>query len=176
LAKSRPGELNYGSAGNGSSTHLAIEQFLAQAGNQDDARAVQGQHAGDDRAHERRSRNGVRSGAHVGAADQRRAGYARWLSARPNVPHFCPQLPTVAEAGLKGYESGNWFGIFAPAGTPRAIVDRLNAAINKAMTSTEMKERLQSQGAERCPARPKTWPPRAARDRQVRDDRQGRQA
>jgi tripartite-type tricarboxylate transporter receptor subunit TctC len=59
-----------------------------------------------------------------------------------------PAVPTVAEAGLKGYESGNWFGIFAPAGTPRPVVERLNAAINKAMTSSEMKERLQSQGAE----------------------------
>jgi tripartite-type tricarboxylate transporter receptor subunit TctC len=59
-----------------------------------------------------------------------------------------PEVPTVAEAGLPGYEAGNWFGIFAPAGTPQAVVDRLNGAINAAMTSPQMKERLQSQGAD----------------------------
>jgi tripartite-type tricarboxylate transporter receptor subunit TctC len=59
-----------------------------------------------------------------------------------------PDVPTVAEAGVAGYESGNWFGVFAPAGTPRDIVERVNAAINRAMTRPEMKEKLASQGAD----------------------------
>jgi tripartite-type tricarboxylate transporter receptor subunit TctC len=59
-----------------------------------------------------------------------------------------PDVPTVAEAGIKGFEAGNWFGIFAPAGTPREIVERVNAAINKSMTRPDMKEKLASQGAD----------------------------
>jgi len=59
-----------------------------------------------------------------------------------------PDVPTVAQAGVKGYEAGNWFGVFAPAGTPRDIVDRLNAAINRAMTRADMKDKLASQGAD----------------------------
>jgi tripartite-type tricarboxylate transporter receptor subunit TctC len=59
-----------------------------------------------------------------------------------------PDVPTVAQAGIKGYEAGNWFGVFAPAGTSRDIVDRLNAAINKSMTRADMKDKLASQGAD----------------------------
>ena len=59
-----------------------------------------------------------------------------------------PEVPTVAQAGIKGFEAGNWFGVFAPAGTPREIVERVNAAINRAMTRPEMKDKLLSQGAD----------------------------
>jgi tripartite-type tricarboxylate transporter receptor subunit TctC len=59
-----------------------------------------------------------------------------------------PDVPTVAEAGVKGFEAGNWFGIFAPAGTSREIVERVNAAVNKAMARPDMKEKLLSQGAD----------------------------
>ena len=54
----------------------------------------------------------------------------------------------MAQAGIKGFEAGNWFGVFAPAGTPREIVERVNAAINRAMTRPEMKDKLLSQGAD----------------------------
>lgn len=56
--------------------------------------------------------------------------------------------PGGAEAALPGYEAGNGFGIFAPAGTPRAVVEHLNGTINKAMSSPEMRDRLRNQGAE----------------------------
>ena len=59
-----------------------------------------------------------------------------------------PHAPTISEAGLTGYEAGNWFCVFAPAGTPAPVVERLNGAINAAMSSPQMKDRLQSQGAE----------------------------
>ena len=59
-----------------------------------------------------------------------------------------PDVPTAAQAGVKGYEAGNWFGIFAPAGTPREIVERVNAAINRSMSRPEMKDKLLSQGAD----------------------------
>jgi len=59
-----------------------------------------------------------------------------------------PDIPTVGEAGVPGFEATNWFGVFAPAGTSRTIVERLNAAINKAANSPEMKQTLHAQGAD----------------------------
>ena len=147
LAKSRPGELNYGSAGNGSSTHLAIEQFLAQAG----VRMTHVPYKGNTPA-----MTALMSGEVAMVFDpvltsvpQIKTGRIRALAVSTAVRSgLLPAVPTVSESGLKGYESGNWFGIFAPAGTPRPVVERLNAAINRAMTSGEMKDRLLSQGAE----------------------------
>jgi tripartite-type tricarboxylate transporter receptor subunit TctC len=59
-----------------------------------------------------------------------------------------PQLPTVAESGYAGFDSFAWIAYFAPAGTPRAIVDRLNAAINRAQQVPEIRERFAEQGME----------------------------
>ncbi|MGT2492898.1 tripartite tricarboxylate transporter substrate-binding protein [Cupriavidus basilensis] len=59
-----------------------------------------------------------------------------------------PQVPTMAEAGLPGYETSTWGGVLAPAGTPRAVVDKLNAEINKALASPDVRERLQNAGIE----------------------------
>jgi tripartite-type tricarboxylate transporter receptor subunit TctC len=59
-----------------------------------------------------------------------------------------PEVPTLAESGLPGYEAGSWYGILAPAGTPGAIVARLNTEINKAMRQPEVRERLAAEGAE----------------------------
>jgi tripartite-type tricarboxylate transporter receptor subunit TctC len=58
-----------------------------------------------------------------------------------------PDVPTIAEAGVPGYESTIWLGIMAPAGTPKAIVDKLNAEINKAITRSDVKEAWDKQGA-----------------------------
>jgi tripartite-type tricarboxylate transporter receptor subunit TctC len=147
LAKARPGELNYGSAGNGSSTHLAIEQLLAQAG----IRMTHVPYKGNTPA-----MTALMSGEVAMVFDpvltsmpQIKANRIRAIAvSTAKRSALLPDVPTVSEGGLKGYETGNWFGIFAPAGTPRALVERLNAAINKAMTSNEMKDRLRSQGAE----------------------------
>mgnify|MGYP003347171394 CR=1 FL=1 len=59
-----------------------------------------------------------------------------------------PQLPTTDEAGVKGYDATNWSGVLVPAATPRAIIERLNNAINTGMNRAEVRERLSSQGAE----------------------------
>ncbi len=147
LARARPGELNYGSAGSGSSTHLAIEHFLAQAG----VRMTHVPYKGNTPA-----MTALMSGEVTMVFDpvltsvpQIRSGRIRALAVSTvKRSELLPGVPTVAEAGLKGYESGNWFGIFAPAGTPRPIIERLNAAINKAMTSADVKSRLLAQGAE----------------------------
>ena len=65
-----------------------------------------------------------------------------------------PDLPTVAEAGLPGYEAVLHYGIVAPAGTPRPVVEKLNAALNAALGNDEVKKRLAVEGAEALPASP----------------------
>jgi tripartite-type tricarboxylate transporter receptor subunit TctC len=65
-----------------------------------------------------------------------------------------PNIPTMAESGLPGFDVSTWFGIFAPAGTPPVIVERLNKAFTTALQSTEMRERLARMGAEPAPMAP----------------------
>jgi len=80
---------------------------------------------------------------------QARAGKLRTLavtSARRSA--LAPDLPTVAESGFPGYEIGSWFAIYAPAGTPRAIVNKLHHAIAGALASPEVKQQLAAQGGE----------------------------
>jgi tripartite-type tricarboxylate transporter receptor subunit TctC len=59
-----------------------------------------------------------------------------------------PDLPSISEAGLPGYEATQWFGILAPAGTPRPIIDRVNQEVTAALRSAEVKQHLASEGAE----------------------------
>ena len=68
-----------------------------------------------------------------------------------------PQLATVAESGLPGYEASSWYGVIAPARTPRAVVMRLNSAIVAAVATPEMRERLLSQGIEPSPNSPEQF-------------------
>jgi tripartite-type tricarboxylate transporter receptor subunit TctC len=65
-----------------------------------------------------------------------------------------PELPTVAESGYPGFESTNWFGFFAPAGTPKEIIARLHAAAVKVLAGAELQERFANQGAEVVANRP----------------------
>jgi tripartite-type tricarboxylate transporter receptor subunit TctC len=67
---------------------------------------------------------------------------------------FFPELPTVAESGLPGFDISTWFGVFAPAGTPAPIVERLNAEFGKALAATDTRERLARMGAEPAPMSP----------------------
>jgi tripartite-type tricarboxylate transporter receptor subunit TctC len=59
-----------------------------------------------------------------------------------------PDVPTIAESGLEGYQAQTWFGVFVPAGTPKDIVAKLNAELNKALTAPELAELMRSEGAE----------------------------
>ena len=68
-----------------------------------------------------------------------------------------PQVPTIAEAGVRGYESNNWVGMFAPAGTPADIVAKLNTEIMRIQSTPEMQARLQTQGAEFAPNTPEQF-------------------
>jgi len=75
-----------------------------------------------------------------------------------------PQLPTVAESGLPGFEVSVWFGVLAPAGTPRDIVNKLNGAIVKSLQTPDVHERLASQGAEAIGNTPEQFTAQMQRD------------
>ena len=146
-AKSNPGKLNYGSPGSGAWNHLFFELFNANAG-------VTITHV---------PYKGIAPavvdllGGHVQLA----------ISAFPTaMPHFkagklrvlavtsakrsglLPEVPTIAESGLPGYEAAGWFGVLAPAGTPSAVVVKLNAEINRMLELPEVKASLAADGAE----------------------------
>lgn len=141
LAKTRPGEMNFGSGGSGTSNHLAGELFNIVAG----VKLVHVPYKGVNLA-----MNDVLSGrvqlVVIGipaAAPHIKAGKLRGLAlVAPQRSPVLPDVPTVAEAGLPKFEVTTWYGILAPAGTPRTIVARLNAELVKIMHAPELKERF----------------------------------
>ena len=146
LAKAKPGSLNYASSGPGTPYHMAGELFKAMA----NVDVVHVPYKGSSGA-----RTDVLGGqvqmmfdAITTMAPNVRAGKLKALGtsgrARSTV---LPEVPTIAEAGVAGYEAVIWLGIMAPAGTPRAIVDRLNAEITKATAAPDVRESWAKQGA-----------------------------
>jgi tripartite-type tricarboxylate transporter receptor subunit TctC len=146
LAKSQPGKMNYASSGPGTPYHMAGELFKSMAG----IDVVHVPYKGSDGA-----RVGILGGqvqmmfdAITTMAPNVRAGKLKGFGtsgrARSSV---LPETPTVSEAGVPGYESTIWLGLVAPAGTPKAVVDRLNAEIRKISGSAEVKEAWGKQGA-----------------------------
>jgi tripartite-type tricarboxylate transporter receptor subunit TctC len=145
LAKAKPDSLSFGSSGVGTGTHLAAELFKVLAG----VEMVHVPYAGSAQAitdllagriqlvftpastviqH-------VRDGKLVALATTERKRAA-----------IAPEVPTMGEAGLSGFDTGLWFGLLAPAGTPKPAIDRINAAVNQAITSEKVIKALQPQG------------------------------
>ena len=147
LAKATPGKLNYASSGNGTSTHLAAEMFKAAAGidivhvpYKGSAPAVADVIAG---------QVPVLVDSVASSAAQVKAGKLKALATTsPRRLAVLPELPTVAEAGYPGFQSTAWVGLLAPAGTPKAIIDQVNAAVLKVMALPETRERMAGFGAE----------------------------
>jgi len=147
LAKSRPNRINFGSSGQGATAHLATEMFMSATGSRmthvpykGAAPAMTALIGGEVE---------VLFDSMPTTLPHARSGRIRPLAVTTlQRSVLLPQLPTLDEAGVKGYELASWFGLFAPAGTPRAIVNRLNAAVNTATARPEMRERLSGQGAE----------------------------
>ena len=146
LARASPGKLSYASAGVGTTFHFCAEMFKDETG----TNIVHVPHKASGEM-----RNSV-IGGHVQMAFDAittmtpnvKAGQVRALgtsaSKRSTV---LPDVPTIAEAGVPGYDSTIWLGIMAPAGTPKPIVDKLNAEINKAINRPDVKEAWDKQGA-----------------------------
>jgi tripartite-type tricarboxylate transporter receptor subunit TctC len=146
LVKSKPGALNYASSGNGTPYHMAGELFKAMAG----VDIVHIPHKGSDQA-----RASVLGGqvqmmfdAVPTMAANARAGKVKALatSGMKRSP-VTPDLPTLSEAGVPGYESGIWLGLMAPAKTPRPTLEKLNAEVNRIINAPDVKETWAKQGA-----------------------------
>jgi tripartite-type tricarboxylate transporter receptor subunit TctC len=146
LAKSQPGTLNYASSGPGTPYHMAGELFKAMAG----VDIVHVPHKGSDQARAAILGNQVQMmfDAITTMAAQARAGKVRALasSGKTRSP-VTPEVPTVAEAGVPGYEATIWLGLMAPRNTPPAIVSRLNAEVVKIVANPEVARAWKAQGA-----------------------------
>jgi len=147
LARAEPGRLTYGSAGNGSANHLAMELFRSAAGIE--LRHVPYKGAPQAVTDLLGGRIGLMFSsiplayAHVRAERLRLLG----VSTARRSPQL-PDVPTVAEAGVPGYEANTWFGLLGPAKLPRAIVVRLNDALVKAVRVPDIRAQLTTQGAD----------------------------
>ncbi len=146
LAKAKPGTLNYASSGTGTPYHMAGELFKSMSG----TNILHVPYRGSSQA-----RNDVLGGqvqmmfdAITTMAPNVKAGQVRALGTTGTKRStVLPDVPTVAEAGVPGYETTIWLGIMAPKGTPQAIVDKLNAEIEKVVNRDEVKKIWAEQGA-----------------------------
>ena len=147
MAKSKPGQLNYASSGTGTPYHMAGELFKALAGV--DIVHVPHKSSGEARTSTMSGQTQMMLDAITTMAPIARAGKVRALgTSGKKRSSVMPEVPTIAEGGVKGYEATIWLGMMAPAGTPRPIVDRLNAEITKIVNRPDVKKIWAEQGAE----------------------------
>jgi len=155
LARARPGALTYASSGSGAAPHLAAEMLASMTG----TKFVHVPFKGTAPALVALLGGQVDFQiADVAAIPHVRAGKLRALAvttARPSA--LVPGVPSVAESGVPGFDVPSATGILAPAGTPREIVARINAAINRALATGEVRQRLNAQGFEAAPATPEEF-------------------
>jgi tripartite-type tricarboxylate transporter receptor subunit TctC len=153
LAKARPGELNFPSVGAGTTSHLSVELFKSLA--KIDMVHVPYKNFGQAMIDLTSGRMSLMINAIPGLAphikEKRLVGLAVTSLKRTQV---LPQLPTIHEAALPGYEVVTWNAILAPAGTPKEVVVRLNAEIAKALRTPDATERLHSMGFDAIPSTP----------------------
>jgi tripartite-type tricarboxylate transporter receptor subunit TctC len=156
FAKARPGELNYGSAGNGSGSHLFAEMFRGMTG----VNVVHIPYKGAAPA-----TTALLSGETMFKFDNivttlplTRSGKLRALAVTTTTrSSAAPEIPTMAEAGVPGYDANAWFGVFAPAGTPPAIIERLHAEIVKILKESKVRQTFSAVGGEPIGSTPKEF-------------------
>lgn len=147
LAKKRPGKLNYGSAGVGSAAHLAMALFEYAAGVKFNHIPYKG--GGPSLIATVAGEVDFSIPAYPTSVPHVKAGRLRILAVTGSKRESTvPDVPTVAESGLPGYEFEIWFGLFAPSGTPKAIITRLNREIVKALATPDMREKLAQTGVD----------------------------
>ena len=147
LAKARPGQLNYSGSGMGAAAHLSAELFKSMTATnivhipyKSAAPALTDLMAGETQLMFATSLSVIQ---HIKANRVRALGVTTAKRSR-----FLPELPTIAEAGVPGFEASTWHGVLVPAGTPGAIVERLNMEINRMLQLADVRERLAAMGAE----------------------------
>ncbi len=162
-ARANPGRMTYSSGGNGSAAHIAFEYlklrtktFLLHIPYRGTAPSINDLLAG--------TVDATFTGAPA-VLPQVRSGRLRALavSSAKRIATL-PDVPTVAEGGLAGFEADQWYGIVAPAGTPPAVVSRLNAEINKALGAADVAQQLATEGAEPTPSPPQAFGELIARE------------
>ena len=154
--KAKPGALNFGSGGAGTSNHLAGELFNLVAG----TKLVHIPYKGVNLA----MQDVLSGNVHLvfigipAAAPHIKAGKLRALAlVAPQRSSALPDVPTVAEAGLPDFEVTTWYGVLAPAGTPRNIINRLNGELVKIMHAPELREKLAATGTEPLTSTPEEF-------------------
>ena len=153
LARSKPGQLNYASAGTGGSVHLAAELFKSLA--KVDMVHVPYKGSGPALIDLLGGQTQLMFSTMPPALPHVKSGRLRALGMTGTKRSLLlPDLPTIAEAGLPGYEITQWWGLLGPAGMPAAIVTRVNADVNAILQLPEVKERFASAGADTAPNTP----------------------
>jgi tripartite-type tricarboxylate transporter receptor subunit TctC len=156
LMKAQPGKFNYGSSGSGATIHLATELFKITTG----TNIVHVPYKGEAPAYAALLANEVQLtvGPVSGLGPHIKAGRIRALavSSGKRAPAM-PELPTIAEAAGVNYEFTSWFGMFAPAGTPREAISRLHAEAAKIMAMPDIRERLPAMGNEAVGSSPEEF-------------------
>ena len=163
FARSKPGELAFGSGGNGSTAHLSGELLRVSAGLKLNHVPFRGAPA---------AVLGVASGQVAlalpnlpPALPAMKSGKARALGVTtPARSAAAPEVPTIAEAGLPGFDATAWYGVLAPAGTARDIVMRLNTEIVKALRSEDLKQRILLDGGDAAGSTPEAFAARIKAD------------
>jgi tripartite-type tricarboxylate transporter receptor subunit TctC len=156
LAEAKQGTLLYASSGPGTAPHLAAELFDVRAG----VKMIQVPYQGSPQAVTDliAGRTSVMFSPASTVMPQVEAGKLVALaSAAATRPSVAPDLPTMAEAGMPDFETGIWFGLMAPAGTPRDIIDKLALAVPQAMSSSEATAALRTQGFDRLSGGPEEF-------------------
>jgi len=160
-AKVHPGKINFASAGNGTTSHLAGELFKTMA----EIDIVHIPYRGGALAAVDVVGGQVQMMIDVmpNAYPLARGGKVRGLAVT-TARRFpaAPEVPTIEESGLPGFEVSAWDGVLAPAGTPPAVIERLNAAIRKALDDPEVRDALLAHGAQPVPATPDEFARRIA--------------
>jgi tripartite-type tricarboxylate transporter receptor subunit TctC len=153
FAKANPGKLTYGTSGTGSTNHLAGELFTRMAGVELTHVPYKG--GGPALSDALGGHVALLFGTVLETLPQTRNGKLRGLAVSSGTrAAVAPELPTVAESGVPGYDVTGWYAFLAPAGTPREVVKKLNEEITRILATPAVRERLLSLGAEPSPTTP----------------------
>ncbi|MBC7779181.1 MAG: tripartite tricarboxylate transporter substrate binding protein [Proteobacteria bacterium] len=156
LARASPGKLNYGSGGNGSTSHLAMELFKSMAGV--DLQHIPYKGTGPAITDLLGGQLNLTIASAVPLIPQIRAGKLRPIAVTgTRRSGALPDVPTIAESGLPGYDMTNWFGIIAPAGLPKPLLARLDGILRKIVALPEVREFYAQQGADPVGAGPEDF-------------------
>jgi tripartite-type tricarboxylate transporter receptor subunit TctC len=163
IAKAKPGQLNYASSGQGSIVHLATELFAMQAGIRMTHVPYKG--TGPAITDTIAGHTQLLWGSPAAAVPQVKGGKLKAIgvSTAKRIPAL-PEVPTVGESGLKGYEVILWHGLIGPKGLPRPIVDRVNGDLNKALSAKDMEDKLATDGVSPAGGTPEAFAALIKRD------------